>query len=135
MSEISDRYRRLSQAFADKVAQVPDDRWDAPAPCEGWTARDVVKHVAETPSMFFGLIGQEPPQLPDDPIAALPVARERMQAALDDEATATTEFDGFMGRSSFQDAVVTSSSPSSSATSADTARVRGPATGVGWTRL
>ena len=25
---------------------MPDDRWDAPSPCEGWCARDVVAHAA-----------------------------------------------------------------------------------------
>jgi len=105
MSEIAERYRRLSQGFAEKVAQVPADKWDAPTPCEGWVARDVVKHVAETPNIFFGLIGHEAAPLPDDPVEAFAVARERMQTALDDEATATTEFDGFMGRSTFENAV------------------------------
>ena len=53
LDEIRERYDRLSQAFAAKIDAVPADKWDAPSPCEGWTARDVVKHVAETPSMIF----------------------------------------------------------------------------------
>ena len=28
MSEVSERYQRLSDAFAAKVAAVPADRWD-----------------------------------------------------------------------------------------------------------
>ena len=64
MSEISDRYRRLSQAFADTVAAVPDDRWENPSPCEDWTARDVVRHVVQTPGIFWGMIGREYPEPP-----------------------------------------------------------------------
>src|SRR6476619_4224011 len=108
MSEISDRYRRLSQAFADTVAAVPDDRWSDPTPCEEWTARDVVRHVVETPGMFFGMIGVEYPALPsvdDDPEAAVAAARDVMKGAIDDPQTATPEFDGFFGRSSFEQAV------------------------------
>ena len=105
MSEISDRYRRLSHAFADKVAQVPDDKWAAPSPCEDWTARDVVEHVARTPVMFFEMIGKEKPELPEDAVAALTVSREAIQSALDDPEIATTEFDGFFGRSTFEAAV------------------------------
>jgi uncharacterized protein (TIGR03086 family) len=103
MTEISDRYDRLSQAFADKVAQVQD--WDAASPCEGWTARDVLQHVADTPPMFFGLIGEDLGELPEDPVEKLAAGRQRLQAALEDDATAKTEFDGFFGRSTFEDAV------------------------------
>ena len=47
MSEIADRYRRLSGDFADRVAKVSPERWGASSPCEGWTARDVVAHMVE----------------------------------------------------------------------------------------
>jgi uncharacterized protein (TIGR03086 family) len=108
MTEISDRYRRLSQAFADTVAAVPDDRWSSPSPCEDWTAVDVVRHVVQTPGMFFGMIDAEypePPSVDDDPDAAVAAARDAMQRALDDPQTATTQFDGFFGRTSFEQAV------------------------------
>jgi uncharacterized protein (TIGR03086 family) len=108
MTEISDRYRERSQEFADTVAAVPEDRWSSPSPCEKWTARDVVRHVVQTPGMFFGMIGAEypePPSVDDDPVAAVAHARDTMQRALDDPEVATTEFDGFFGRTSFELAV------------------------------
>jgi len=105
MTEISENYRRLSDAFAAKVAAVPAGGWDAKTPCEEWTVRDLVKHVAETPSMFFGLIEKEPPSVPDEPAAGFAAAKDGMQAALDDPATAETEFDGFFGHTSFEKAV------------------------------
>src|SRR5436189_1031131 len=54
MSEISERYKRLGDAFADKIAAVPHDRWDSQTPCEEWTARDLVGHVVNTQGMFLG---------------------------------------------------------------------------------
>jgi uncharacterized protein (TIGR03086 family) len=108
MTQISERYRKRSQEFADTVAAVPEDRWSNPSPCEEWTARDVVRHVVQTPGMFFGLIGAEypePPSVDDDPDAAVTAARETMQRALDDPEVASTEFDGFFGRTSFEQAV------------------------------
>ena len=108
MTDISERYRKRSQEFADTVAAVPEDRWSSPSPCEEWTARDVVRHVVQTPGMFFGMIDAEypePPSVDDDPVAAVASARETMQSALDDPEVATTEFDGFFGRTSFEQAV------------------------------
>ena len=106
MTDISERYRRLSDAFAATVAAVPADGWDAPTPCNDWTVRDLVNHVASTPAMFFGFIGQDPPVIPDgDPAAAFTAAKQGMQAALDDPTTAATEFDGFFGRTTFEGAV------------------------------
>ena len=49
MTEISERYERLGDAFAAKIAAVPADRWSAPSPCRDWTAHDVVSHVVATP--------------------------------------------------------------------------------------
>jgi uncharacterized protein (TIGR03086 family) len=108
MTEISERYRKRSQEFADTVAAVPDDRWSNQSPCEDWTARDVVRHVAQTPGMFFGMIDAEypePPSVDEDPEAAFASARKTMQDALDDPAVAQTEFDGFFGRTTFEKAV------------------------------
>jgi uncharacterized protein (TIGR03086 family) len=105
MEDVLTRYRRLADAFAATVAGVPDDGWDAPSPCPDWTARDVVRHVSQTPGLFFGFIDAEYGDLPDEPVAAFGAARQRMEAALGDPATADKEFDGFFGRSTFANAV------------------------------
>jgi uncharacterized protein (TIGR03086 family) len=108
VSEISERYRRLSEQFAQKVAAVPDNAWDNQSPCEEWTARDVVNHVVQTPGMFFGMVGAEHPETPsvdEDPVAAFDASRDVMQRALDDPQFATQEFDGFFGRTTFEAAV------------------------------
>jgi uncharacterized protein (TIGR03086 family) len=105
---IADRYRRRADAFSEKVAAVPADRWDAPSPCEDWKAIDVVKHVAETPGLFFGFIDADfvpPPAVEDDPLASFQSTSRQLQAALDDPSVAQKEFDGFFGRTTFEQAV------------------------------
>jgi uncharacterized protein (TIGR03086 family) len=105
MSEISERYRRLSDAFADKIAAVPDARWDSQTPCEEWTAHDLVNHMVTTQGMFLGFIGKELTDVPaaeDGPLAAWNAARAQVQAILDDPGQAKTEFQGFTGKSTFE---------------------------------
>jgi uncharacterized protein (TIGR03086 family) len=108
MSAVADRYARLAEAFATKVAAVAPDRWSSQSPCEGWTARDVVGHVVDTHGMFVGFIGQELGSIPsvaDDPAGAFAGARAVVQANLDDPARATAEYDGFFGKTTFETAI------------------------------
>ncbi|HEV7524403.1 MAG TPA: maleylpyruvate isomerase N-terminal domain-containing protein, partial [Acidimicrobiia bacterium] len=108
MSEVSERYTRLSDAFAAKIAAVPADRWSAQSPCPDWTALDVVDHVVNAQGMILGLVGRELGEVPsahDDPLAAWNAARAVVQSDLEDPAVAGAEFDGFMGKSTFEGAV------------------------------
>ena len=107
MSE-ADRYRSLAASMTDTIAGVPEDRWEASTPCEDWMARDVVRHLVDTSGMFLGFIGQDAPAGPsvdDDPLGAFTAARDAVQAALDDPATAAQEYDGMFGRTSFAKSV------------------------------
>jgi uncharacterized protein (TIGR03086 family) len=108
MTAISDRYRRLSDDMTKKIDQVPPDKWSAPTPCPDWTATDLVRHLVEAPGLFFGMAGLEAPKVPpveDDPAAAFAAVREAVQGALDDPASATKEYDGFAGKSTFEKGV------------------------------
>lgn len=108
MTEIADRYRRNAESFEAKVAAVPPENWSNPSPCEDWDARAVVRHVVDTTGMFLGFIGQELGDIPsvdDDPLGAFHAAHLILQANLDDPERATTEFDGFSGRSTFEASV------------------------------
>ncbi|QYG91138.1 TIGR03086 family protein [Iamia sp. SCSIO 61187] len=88
MSTPSDRFRRVAADFTRVVGAVPDDAWDAPAPPEGWRARDVVGHLAEWFSgLFFATWGDPAPPLPsveDDPAGTWAALRDAVQAVLDD---------------------------------------------------
>ena len=110
MSEVADRYRRLSEGFTARVEAVPAERWESPSPCEGWTARDVVGHMVGNTGFFFGLVGKEPPAGPsvdEDPVAAWSLARDALQQALDDPQVAGLEYESKMmgGRGTFEQAV------------------------------
>jgi uncharacterized protein (TIGR03086 family) len=108
MTEISDRYRRLSDQFSKRLAAVPPDGWNSPTPCEEWNARQVVQHVVDSQGMFLGFVGRQLGDIPsadDDPKAAFDAARDQVLADLEDPERAQEEFEGFFGRSTFEAAV------------------------------
>ena len=43
----AERFRRVAGRLSDRAGEVAVNGWDAPAPCEGWTARDIVRHIVE----------------------------------------------------------------------------------------
>ena len=67
----ADRHREVAGAFGDRVAATRD--WEAPAPVDGWTARDVVGHLVEWFPGFLaggGVTLAPGPAVADDPVAA-----------------------------------------------------------------
>ena len=44
---IPEQFVRALDGFEAVVVGVPADLWDAPSPCEGWSAADVVDHVTD----------------------------------------------------------------------------------------
>ena len=44
MSQNLRNYVKAIYGMDAVVQRVPDDKWSADSPCEGWTARDVVAH-------------------------------------------------------------------------------------------
>ena len=115
MSDEAERYRKVAAQFTQRVDAVPPAAWDNPAPCEGWVARDVVRHLVEwlTP-LFFGTWDIDQPAIPsvdDDPAGAWHSLDGAIQAALDDPEVATRERDTRMGRSSFEQTIDTICTP------------------------
>lgn len=45
MNEIRERYARIAANFGATLQNAPAGTWDAPSPCEQWTAFDVAAHV------------------------------------------------------------------------------------------
>ena len=111
MSEISERYRKVAGQFTERAKAVPDGAWDNPAPCVGWVARDVVRHLVEwMPSFFPASSGVEVPTVPsvdEDPVGAWVGVSDALQAAVDDPEIAAREFDMRVGRYTVEDAVAT----------------------------
>ena len=71
-NEVIDRVTGLVQAFDSRVQAAPADSWGNTAPCDGWTARDVVVHVGNNLNRLGnGLQGKEATEIgPDDDIVA-----------------------------------------------------------------
>jgi uncharacterized protein (TIGR03086 family) len=111
MSETSERYRKVAGRFTERVTEVPDSAWDNPAPCEGWLARDVVRHMVEWMPGFFqsnaGLELAAGPSVDVDPVGAWQALSYSLQAALDDPEVAGREFEMRMGRYTVEDAIAT----------------------------
>lgn len=105
MSDVSQRYGRLAEAFKSTIAAVPADAWESPSPCAGWTARDVVRHVFDTQGMFLGFVGREVgdvPSVADDPLGAWTAASAGVMRCLEDPAVANAEYKGMSGPSTFE---------------------------------
>jgi Mycothiol maleylpyruvate isomerase N-terminal domain len=88
----AEEHRRIAGRFTELIRGVPEGGWDAPAPVEGWVARDVVRHLVEWfPPFVEAGAGVHPaagPSVDDDPVAAWAIHRDSVQAVLDDPATA-----------------------------------------------
>ena len=112
MSEISERYRRVASQMTEHVTAVPDGAWDNPSPCEGWVARDVVRHMVEWMPGFLasGASVEAPrgPSVDEDPVGAWRVLTDWIQGLLDDPRIAASQFShSRAGQHSLEDAIAT----------------------------
>lgn len=96
MSEISERYRRVAARMTQLVSSVPENAWGNPAPCDGWVARDIVRHLVAWVPPFLGsgaaIDLPAGPSVDVDPAGAWQVLSDAVQALLDDPAAAAGEF-------------------------------------------
>jgi len=112
MTEIAARFEKVAAAFTARVVAVPAEGWERPAPCEGWVARDVVRHLVAWlagPGFLLGTFDVETGPIPSvetDPAAAWAVVYDAIQRALHDPMIATRVEDcGPPGRLSLEAAV------------------------------
>jgi uncharacterized protein (TIGR03086 family) len=108
MDDITERYTRIAGQFTDRVRQVPAESWDHDSPCEGWTARDVVGHLAEWIPGFFGGQGVEFGAIPSvdaDPVGAWTAVDEAIAAALADPTQAARTIESPFGPQTLAEAV------------------------------
>jgi uncharacterized protein (TIGR03086 family) len=95
LSELTaaERHHRIASAFTDRVQRVTD--WDAPTPVAGWSALDVVDHLASWLRGFLaggGVPLPVGPTVTDDPVAAWTFHADAVQALLDDPERASVPF-------------------------------------------
>ena len=93
MSENLRLWTKAIYGFDHVARMATPDQWDAPSPCEGWTARSVIGHVLAIQRYMESLIrGTEPTMNPmvaphlnagDDPYATWAAARDGLLEAVD----------------------------------------------------
>ena len=88
----STSHRDTAARFTELVKDTPTERWDDPAPVDGWRARDVVGHLVEwLPELLEGGSDVRLPEVTsveDDPVAAWTEHCAAVQVLLDDPAVA-----------------------------------------------
>ncbi len=96
----AENFRNIAAAFTARVEGVAPDGWDADAPCEGWVARDVVRHLVEWVPWFVGEGTDHSitvtAGVDDDPAEAWAQLREQFQALLDRPEAETETFESEM---------------------------------------
>ena len=65
--EVIERYTKLADQFGARVEAAADDAWDNTAPCEGWKARDIVRHVTDSQRGLTEALTGTRPGTNDDP--------------------------------------------------------------------
>lgn len=93
-----ERYAEANAPLTAVLDAVPADRWDRPSPCEGWTARDVVRHLIETQRDFLTGRGFDLPADPDaEPAVAWRVHAGAVGDLLARPDVVATAYDGYFG--------------------------------------
>ena len=90
--EVIARYTALVNDFDARVKAAPADAWSNPAPCEGWTAADVVGHVVGAMNgIVAGLTGAAPATADaSDPVGSWNAASAAALAAVSTADLSTT---------------------------------------------
>ncbi len=90
MSQNLRNFTRAVYTFDAVVRRMPEQAWDQASPCEGWAARDVLKHqcgVLDTLALIAATGEPHPPAMPEedvtDPVARWGETRDRVLEALD----------------------------------------------------
>lgn len=107
-SSVAETYAELAEGMAMVIAGLHADQWDAPSPCEGWTARDVLAHLIDTQRDYFTGHGFALPPRPDldDPAAAWSAHTAAVAELLADPEVPARPFDGHFGPTTVGDALL-----------------------------
>jgi len=100
MNTTASRYEAAQRPLAAVTEAVPTAAWTDPSPCEGWTARDVVRHLIETQRELFagrGLALGDQPDIDPDPAQAWREHAEQVRQMISDDAVPAISYDGYYG--------------------------------------
>ncbi len=88
MSENRRRHIKALYTFDAVVRRVPEERWDHPSPCPGWSARQVVSHLVYILPLWIGEDAPEGDEIglaDHDPSSVWAAALDHHLARIDDE--------------------------------------------------
>lgn len=95
-SVLASRFANVAEGFGRRVTGVEEGAWERTAPCEGWVARDVVRHlVTWVPGLLEAGAGEVVAPGPDvdaDPVGAWEHLRAALQDILDDPERSARPF-------------------------------------------
>ncbi len=77
MSSPIESWQAVTRAFDQRYDAIEDDQWDGPTPCDQWSVRDLVDHVATVQLTMSQLVGATTGDGAD-----WPAARDGMEAIL-----------------------------------------------------
>ncbi|WP_193609027.1 maleylpyruvate isomerase family mycothiol-dependent enzyme [Nocardioides lijunqiniae] len=100
MTDTATQYETALRPLTAVVEALPPHAWDASSPCEGWSARDVVRHLAETQRETLTGNGVDLGEAPDwtaDPVGAWTQHSQRVLDALRDPDQVDRPIEWFFG--------------------------------------
>ncbi|MER7045088.1 TIGR03086 family metal-binding protein [Streptomyces jumonjinensis] len=107
-SSVLELYGRIAERFGELILNCPQDRWENPSPCPGWTARDVVVHVVSNHRRAVAGLdgsGYSAPGRGENLPHAWDAASEEIKAALRDPAKASALLGDEFGSIPFEEFV------------------------------
>jgi uncharacterized protein (TIGR03086 family) len=102
-ADVAARHAEADDRLRAVIDAAPEDAWDSPSPCEGWSARDVLGHLIDTERSFLSeRAGMDPDpevdtELQTDPPAAWRRHVEAIRPLIVDEDRMAQPFDGHFG--------------------------------------
>lgn len=100
MNRTARQYEAADRPLTAVLDAVPAQSWTDPSPCEGWSARDVLRHMIETQrELLTGHnldLGPEP-DIDTDPAAAWREHAKRVLEGVSDDAVPAIAYDGHFG--------------------------------------
>jgi len=100
MNSTFSQYEAAQRPLTHVIDSVPASAWTSESPCEGWSARDVVRHLVETQRGLFadrGLALGDQPDIDADPARAWRNHAERVRQSITDDAVPAITYEGYFG--------------------------------------
>lgn len=99
MDTIAALHDSANRPLTEVIETVSPERWEAPSPCEGWTARDVLGHLVDSQREFLVARGADlaPVDLTDDPAGAWRTHTRRVGEILATEGFPETTYQSYFG--------------------------------------